>query len=65
MTMADAIRAEGKAHLLVPRAMCGYCGIRSQQVGDLCCYCAEDEESREQYAAQIAQEEATSSEPVR
>jgi hypothetical protein len=54
--MADAIRAEGKAHLLLPRPRCGFCRIRTARVGDLCCFCAEDEESQEQYAAQCAKE---------
>lgn len=52
--MADAIRADGKGHLFAPGRPCGFCRIRSQQVGDLCCFCDEDEESREQYAAQQA-----------
>lgn len=53
-TMAEAIRTEGKGHLLGPMRQCGFCRIRSARVGDLCCFCAEDEESREQYAAQQA-----------
>ena len=53
-SMADAIRAEGKGYLLGPTQPCGFCHIRRAQVGDICCFCAKDEESREQYAAQQA-----------
>lgn len=56
--MADAIREEGKGYLLGPRRTCGFCGLNVARVDDLCVACAEDEESREQYAAQQAALEA-------
>lgn len=56
-TMADAIREEGKGYLLGPYFPCGFCGIRTAKVGDLCCFCAEDEDSREQYIATMREDE--------
>jgi hypothetical protein len=56
-TMAQAMREEGRGHLLQPSRPCGFCGIRTAQVGNLCCFCDEDEESREQYAAMMAKKE--------
>jgi hypothetical protein len=55
--MAQAMREDGLGHSLQPKRTCGFCGIRSSQVGDLCCFCDDDEESREQYAAMMAKEE--------
>lgn len=57
--MRDAAKNE-RPWLFLPRRMCGYCGIRLAQVGDLCCSCDEDTEAREQYAAQCAREEVAS-----
>jgi hypothetical protein len=55
--MAQAMREEGRGHLLQPPRPCGFCGIRTAQVGDLCCACNDDDEACEQYAAMMAKEE--------
>jgi hypothetical protein len=36
---------------------CGFCGIRSAQVGDLCCFCDEDADSKAEYIAKMAEVE--------
>lgn len=45
-TIGDAIREE-HPHLLVPRGMCQYCGIRTAKVGSLCCACDDDADAPE------------------
>lgn len=55
--MRDAVQHE-RPWLLLPRPMCGFCGIRSAQVGDLCCFCDEDADSKAEYLARMARVES-------
>lgn len=37
---------------------CGFCGIRSAQVCDLCCFCDEDADSKAEYIAHMMEVES-------